>query len=71
MAAAPAVQVYGVPLDGFSGADDDAKLKAAMSYAAAQTRPPAIVLANRAHKFDGGPYPVLRRLPPGRVPRHP
>ncbi|GAA4145065.1 hypothetical protein [Actinomadura keratinilytica] len=57
MAAAPAVQVYGVPLDGFSGADDDAKLKAAMSYAAAQTRPPAIVLANRAHKFDGGPYP--------------
>ncbi|MDL4777807.1 MULTISPECIES: hypothetical protein [Thermomonosporaceae] len=44
---------YGAPLDAFSGATDDAKLTAAMKYAAAQTRPPAIVLANRAHSFSG------------------
>ncbi|MBX6769822.1 MAG: hypothetical protein IRY90_22155, partial [Actinomadura rubrobrunea] len=55
-------EVYGVPLDGFSGSDDDAKLRAALSYAAAQTRPPAIVLANRAHRFDGGPYPYYDGL---------
>ncbi|GAA3957719.1 hypothetical protein GCM10023085_45290 [Actinomadura viridis] len=53
---------YGAPLDAFAGADDDAKLKAAMSYAAAQTRPPAIVLASRAHTFTGGPYELYDGL---------
>lgn len=43
---------YGAPLDSFTGASDDAKLAAAFSYAAAQTRPPAIVLGNRAHTFN-------------------
>lgn len=47
---------YGVPVDAFAGATDDAKLSAAMSYAAAQTRPPALLLANRAYTFNGGPY---------------
>jgi len=44
--------VYGVPLDAFDGASDDAKLGAAMSYAAAQTRPPAIMLSRRVHTFN-------------------
>jgi len=41
----------GVPLDSFTGADDDAKLTAAMTYAAAQTYPPPILLGNRTHTF--------------------
>jgi hypothetical protein len=40
-----------VSLDGFAGANDDAKLAAAITYAAAQTFPPAIQLTNRAHTF--------------------
>lgn len=40
------------PLDSFTGATDDDKLTAAMSYAAAQTHPPAIRLGNRAHSFS-------------------
>lgn len=47
---------YGVLVDTFAGSTDDAKLSAAMSYAAAQTRPPALLLASRAHSFSGGPY---------------
>lgn len=47
---------YGIPLDRFAGSTDDAKLAAAMTYAKAQTRPPAILLANRAYTFNGGPY---------------
>lgn len=40
-----------VLLDSFSGASDDAKLTAAMSYAAAQTYRPAIMLGARYHTF--------------------
>lgn len=39
-------------LDSFTGSSDDAKLTAAMSYAASQTYPPAIRLANRLHQFS-------------------
>jgi hypothetical protein len=46
----------GVPLDSFTGVSDDAKLAAAMSYAAAQTYPPPILLGRRAHTFTSGPY---------------
>lgn len=53
---------WGVPLDGFSGTSDDAKLVAAMAYAQAQTRAPAIVLADRAYTFSGGPYPLYNGL---------
>ncbi|MFC9973531.1 hypothetical protein ACFVH6_21820 [Spirillospora sp. NPDC127200] len=52
---------YGVPLDSWSGSDDQ-RLQAAMAYAKAQTRPPAIVLANRLHTFSGGPYPYYPGL---------
>lgn len=41
-----------VELDSFTGANDDAKLTAAMSYAAAQSNPPTIRLANRSHSFS-------------------
>jgi len=53
---------YGVPLEAFDGADDDARLQAAMAYAAAQTRPPAIILGNGAYSFSGGPYPYYPGL---------
>lgn len=39
-----------VALDSFTGSDD-ARLSSALSYAAAQTYPPAIQLTNRAHAF--------------------
>lgn len=52
---------YGVPLDGFAGSTDDAKLSAAFSYAAAQTRPPAIMLGNTARAFTG-PYAMYDGL---------
>jgi hypothetical protein len=42
----------GVLLDSFSGANDDAKLTAAMSYAAAQTVKPAIYIGNRQYSFS-------------------
>lgn len=42
----------GVLLDSFSGANDDAKLTAAMSYAAAQTVKPAIYVGNRQYSFS-------------------
>jgi hypothetical protein len=48
-----------VLLDSFAGANDDAKLAAAMTYASAQTFMPAIRLTNRAHTFTqtlGQPY---------------
>lgn len=45
--------VHGAPLDSFPGSSDDAKLTNAMAYAAAQTRPPAIVLGLRSHSFSG------------------
>ncbi|MBG6089790.1 hypothetical protein [Actinomadura viridis] len=47
----------GVPLDNFPGADDDARLRTAMAYAAAQARPPAIMLADREYTISRGPYP--------------
>jgi hypothetical protein len=53
---------YGIPLDGFAGSSDDAKLAAAMAYAKAQTRPPAILLADRAHSFSGGPYQMYNGM---------
>jgi hypothetical protein len=43
--------VAGAALDSFSGADDDAKLTAALAYAAAQTIKPAILLTNREYTF--------------------
>lgn len=52
----------GVPLDSFAGGSDDAKLAAAMSYAAAQTYAPPILLARRAHTFAGGPYQMYNGL---------
>lgn len=53
---------YGVPVEAFTGATDDERLQAAMAYAAAQTRPPAIVLGNAAYTFTGGPYPYYPGL---------
>ena len=44
--------VGGVLLDSFSGSTDDAKLTAAMSYVAAQTRKPAIYIGNRDYSFS-------------------
>ncbi|WP_242890823.1 hypothetical protein [Actinomadura litoris] len=41
----------GIPLDAFDGASDDAKLTAALSYAAAQTYKPTIVLGHRQTTF--------------------
>jgi hypothetical protein len=44
---------YGiVDLDTFAGSTDDAKLTAALTYAAAQTHIPAIRLAARSHSFS-------------------
>lgn len=40
-----------VLLDSFAGADDDAKLTAAMTYASAQAHPPIIRLTNRDYTF--------------------
>lgn len=40
-----------VALDSFTGANDDALLAAAMSYASAQTYKPAIMLTNRQYTF--------------------
>jgi hypothetical protein len=40
-----------VALDSFAGADDDAKLTAALTYAAAQTYPPTIYVSNRQYTF--------------------
>jgi hypothetical protein len=45
------INVGAVPFDSFTGADDSDLLDAAMSFAAAQTYPPTILLANRAHLF--------------------
>lgn len=42
----------GVMLDSFSGATDDLKLTAAMSYAASQTIKPAIWVTNRQYTFS-------------------
>jgi hypothetical protein len=39
-------------LDSFDGANDDAKLTAAMAYCAAQTYKPAILISNRQHLFS-------------------
>lgn len=56
-----------VALDSFTGANDDALLAAAMSYASAQTYPPIIRLANRAHSFSAQitPYTGFRLFGPG------
>lgn len=44
--------VGGVALDSFAGADDDAKLTAAMAYASAQTVKPPILFGNRQYTFS-------------------
>lgn len=44
---------WGHALDSFTGANDDAKLAAAITYAKAQTYAPAILLGNRAHTWAG------------------
>ncbi len=58
-----------VYLDSFAGANDDAKLTAALSYAAAQTHIPAVVLPARSMTFNTGgrtPFTGMRILgPPG------
>jgi len=41
-----------VLLDSFAGATDDDKLTAALSYCAAQTQIPAVMLGNRLHNFN-------------------
>lgn len=46
------IDCIGAPLDSFAGADDDAKLTAAMTYASAQTYKPAIILGSREHQFN-------------------
>jgi hypothetical protein len=43
---------YGVSLDHFAGASDDAKFSAALAYAAAQTYKPTIVIPNRLVTFN-------------------
>lgn len=50
-------------LDSFDGADDDAKLQAAMTYAAAQSTIPTIRLGPRGYRFNksiGQPYMGFR-----------
>jgi hypothetical protein len=46
-----------VPLDSFTGANDDAKMANALSYISAQTYKPTLVLANRTHTFANN-YPL-------------
>jgi hypothetical protein len=56
-----------VQMDSFPGANDDAKLAAAMSYAAAQTYIPAIQLPARMITFDRGgltPYNGMKIIAP-------
>lgn len=55
-----------VALDSFSGANDDAKLAAAMSYASAQAHPPVIRLSNRDYSFSASitPYTGFRLCGP-------
>jgi hypothetical protein len=56
-----------VQMDSFSGANDDAKLAAAMTYAAAQTYIPAIQLPARSMTFSTGgltPYSGMRIIGP-------
>jgi hypothetical protein len=56
-----------VPMDSFSGATDDDKLAAAMTYAAAQTYIPAIMLPPREITFATGgltPYSGMRIIGP-------
>lgn len=52
------------PLDSFAGANDDAKLAAAMSYCGSQTYKPTIVIGNRSHTFNNAitPYSGFRLL---------
>ncbi|GAA2453494.1 hypothetical protein GCM10010191_85220 [Actinomadura vinacea] len=69
-AAADAATVPGLsPLGSFAGATWDAKFKAALSYAGAQTFRPVILLPNANIELSGGPYPFLDGLrlsgPPG------
>ena len=45
------------PLDSFSGATDDAKMAAALSYVGGQTYKPTLVLANRSYSFNNT-YPL-------------
>ena len=54
-------------MDSFSGVNDDAKLAAAMNYAAAQTYIPAIQLPARSMTFNTGgltPYSGMRIIGP-------
>jgi hypothetical protein len=55
---APAVggTPWGVTFDSFSGASDELKMDSALTYMAAQTYPPALMFANRAH----GPFATAR-----------
>jgi hypothetical protein len=68
-AATPGVAAAGgvVQMDSFAGANDDAKLAAAMGHAAAQTNIPAIQLPARAMTFNTGgltPYSGMRIIAP-------
>ena len=67
--ATPGIAAAGgvVQMDSFSGANDDAKLAAAMTYAAAQSYIPAIQLPARSVTFNTGgltPYSGMRIIAP-------
>lgn len=56
-----------VRMDDFAGADDDAKLTAALTYAAAQTHRPAVMLPARQGTFNQGgrtPFNGMRLIGP-------
>lgn len=61
------IPTAGVALESFDGASDDARLTAAMSYAAAQTHPPAIQLTNSSYSFTTARtlYSGFRLVGPG------
>jgi hypothetical protein len=51
-----------VALDSFAGANDDAKMAAALSYIGAQTYRPTLVLTNRLHTFNNSYALTIRGL---------
>jgi len=59
-----------VALDSFAGANDDAKLSAAMAYASGQTYKPAIMLSNRQYTFTTSVTPYDGMAIIGTEPTH-
>lgn len=66
----PSAGVGQIALDSFSGANDDAKLAAAMAYASAQTYKPAIMLSNRQYTFATSTTPYDGMAIIGTEPTH-